>query len=123
MVNQALIRFSVHVSVALYVVLLFAEYLRPGFVSTAMNVHVMWFVIAPLILLLNAPIAPNASLRKDGVLTQIALMVFGCVLALIVWNLGDVFGAMRFWFAIAVIDNILSYAMSFLLNYFWCDSV
>lgn len=101
MVNQSLIRFAAHVSVVLYIALLFAEYLRPGFVSTAMNVHVMWVVIVPLVFLADTQTTSDPSFGRRGV-SGFVLAVLGIVLALIVWHLGDVFGAMRFWFSIAV---------------------
>jgi hypothetical protein len=99
MVKQSLIRFAAHVSIALYAALLFAEYLRPGFVSTVMNVHVMWMVIVPSVL--ASDVHTSSGLVKKGA-SAFALAILGIVLALIVWHLGDVFGAMRFWFAVVV---------------------
>lgn len=101
MVRQPLIRFAAGTSIALYIALLFAEYLRPGFVSTVMNVHAMWAVMVPLVL--ATPLHPLLlPLGRGRVLSGIALLVLGTILALIVWHLGEVFGGMRFWFAVAV---------------------
>ncbi len=102
MVNRDLIRFTAHVSIALYVALLFAEYLRPGFVSTVVNVHAMWLGIVPLILVLNVPANSGSSIQGRGIPMHFALSILGIVFGLIVWHLGDVFGGMRFWFAVAV---------------------
>lgn len=102
MVKQSLIPFAAHVSIALYLVLLFAEYLRPGFVSSVMNVHVMWVVMVPLIMLSDTQTTPNPSVKRRGVFGAFTLLLIGIVLALIVWHLGDAFGGMRFWFAAAV---------------------
>jgi archaellum biogenesis protein FlaJ (TadC family) len=108
MVSRTLIRFAAHVSVVLYVALLFAEYLRPGFVSAVMNVHAMWFVIVPLMVF--APLDPCSS-RNSGpssaihwgkIAARFALGIMGLVLALVVWHLGEVFGGMQFWLAVAV---------------------
>ncbi len=101
MVKQSLLRFAAHVSIALYVALLLAEYFRPGFVSTVMNVHVMWVVIVPLVLMSDMHTSPSPSFVRRGV-SGFILVLFGIVLALIVWHVGEVFEGMRFWFAIAV---------------------
>lgn len=101
MVKHSLTRFAACVSIAVYVALLFAEYLRPGFVSTVMNVHVMWLVMVPLVLASDIHVSHNLSKAKRGVF-NLGLILFGIVFALMVWHLGDVFGAMRFWFAVAV---------------------
>lgn len=95
MVTRTLTHFAATVAFALYVALLFAEYLRPGFVSTSMNVHALWLVILPLTLL--APHTDSPS--KQSILHRTGLVIIGIVLALIVWHLGGVFGAMRFWLA------------------------
>lgn len=109
MVKASLIRFSAQVSIALYVALLFAEYLRPGFVSTVMNVHVMWLVIVPLVLV--TPLHPLLPLSSPGSglverlgrgrVYGLRFILLGVVLALIMWHVGEVFGGVRFWLAVA----------------------
>lgn len=100
MVKHSLTRFAACISIALYLALLFAEYLRPGFVSTVMNVHVMWLAMVPLVLTSDIHTSRDTSVVKRGV-SRLGLVLIGIVLALIVWHLGEVFGGMRFWFAIA----------------------
>ncbi|MFA6017619.1 MAG: hypothetical protein WCT28_03095 [Patescibacteria group bacterium] len=99
MVAISNIRFALGISVVLYIVLLFAEYLRPGFVSSAMNVHGIWLVIVPLCIVecMSRNFVPPRS-KLVLVLSILAGIIFG----LIVWKLGEPFDAARFWFAAAV---------------------
>lgn len=98
MVAISNIRFALGTSVALYIGLLFAEYVRPGFVSSAMNVHSIWLVIVPLCIVecMSRNLVPP---RSKSLLTLSILV--GIIFGLIVWKLGEPFGAARFWFAVA----------------------
>ncbi len=101
MVKYSFTRFVYWVVLSVYVLLVFAEYVRPGFVSTVVNVHVMWFFIIPLTLVLVSNHSHDVSLPQ-GVILHALLVASGVVLALIAWHVGDVFGVMRFWFACVV---------------------
>lgn len=101
MVNISFIRSANQTVLGVYILLMFAEYVRPGFVSTVINVHAMWFLIAPLTIFL-ATQTLHESRSRGTVLLSVLLGVSGIVLALMAWNFGDVFGVMRVWFALAV---------------------
>lgn len=95
-------RFSFLVTLVAYLVLLCAEYLRPGFVSNAMNAHVLWIAIVGFGVWegISEDVLPAP--EKQSTATRIGLFVVGTLLALIVWHAGSVFGDMRLFFALAV---------------------
>lgn len=91
------LRFACWASFTLYLVLLLCEYLRPGFVSTNMNAHVVLLAAALF------ACADRSVIRRSRVLIHgVIAAVIGVVLALIVWHIGADFGVMRFWISLAV---------------------
>lgn len=95
-------RFSLLVTLVAYLALLCAEYLRPGFVSNAMNAHVLWIVIVGIGIWegISDDVLPAPEGRSPAV--RIGLFFVGILFALIVWHVGSVFGDMRLFFALAV---------------------
>ncbi len=89
------------VTALVYVALLFAEYLRPGFVSTAMNVHLLFLVLAAWLIAL----ARNERAGSDGAPRRFPFFIVllcAILLALVTWNIGGVFGDMRLLFSVGV---------------------
>lgn len=97
-----------------YVVLLLAEYLRPGFVVTNGNVHWLWVVMAGWVMIdlgfrrWRGSRSTHSNDREDDrmsvgrvVSSSILLMVFGVLIGFIVWRVGETFGGMRLLFALA----------------------
>ncbi|MEK7632549.1 MAG: hypothetical protein AAB473_02040 [Patescibacteria group bacterium] len=111
-------RFGFITLLVVYLGLLFAEYLRPGFVSNAMNAHVLWIAIVGTIIVEQNGRSADDRLERDErrpdqnitrpirsrviPIAQFALITSGLLLALIVWHLGTLFGDMRLFFALAV---------------------
>lgn len=100
-------RFGFLVTFLTYIALIFAEYLRPGFVSNAMNIHVFWIIMIGWIVVEalydREHRFSNETLKNvSSSIPRFAILIFGFVLALIVWHIGSVFGDMRLFFAIAV---------------------
>lgn len=90
-----------------YIAFLFAEYLRPGFVSSAMNVHALWIVMIGWIVaeILYDRVHRSSKEESKNVSSNIhrlTILILGFVLALIAWHIGSVFGDMRLFFAIAI---------------------
>lgn len=98
--HQSHLRFVFWAMLVLYLVLLLCEYLRPGFVSTGMNPHVLLLVLFAFSPFLS--VAPSRPDHYTLRVTPYTLAILGIVLALIVWHIGGDFGVMRFWIAIAV---------------------
>ena len=95
-------RFGFVVTLLVYLSLLFAEYLRPGFVSNAMNAHALWIVIIGFgIWDIQADSSTMSAERKSYAAT-FGSIIIGSILALIVWHLGALFGDMRLFFALAI---------------------
>ena len=100
--NMSISRFGFTVSLAVYLGLLFAEYLRPGFVSNAMNAHVLWIAIIGSGVY-EFTVDPRSTMKeKESRTSTFASIIAGIVLGLIVWHLGTLFGDMRLFFALAV---------------------
>lgn len=104
---MSLPRFGFLVTFFTYIVLLFAEYLRPGFVSSAMNVHVLWIAMIGWIvveIVCDRTFRSFKETSKDTSLLLFKSTVFvaGIVFALITWRIGSVFGDMRLFFAITI---------------------
>ena len=95
-------RFALLVTLIVYLALLCAEYLRPGFVSSAMNVHVLWIAIVAFGVSGIVSDADPMIVEKKSVILRIGLLFVGILLALIVWHIGALFGDMRLFFAIAI---------------------
>lgn len=100
--DMSIPRFGFLVALIAYLALLFVEYLRPGFVSNAMNAHVLWMVIAGFGIWESVSDGAETILEKKSLVLRIGLLLVGFLLALIVWHLGSVFGDMRLFFALAV---------------------
>ncbi len=104
---MSIFRFAFWATFWLYTGLLFAEYLRPGFVVNGFNVH--WLLVLMILGLIFEKMLGNdramGSSPESGihriVLTASALLM-GIILALIIWHLGDAFGSMRLLFALVV---------------------
>lgn len=99
---KTFIRFGLGVSIAVYFGLLFCEYLRPGFVSTAMNVHALLIVIGVLGLCEVWWGSSKDALSKRSWLLLAVLMLVGILFAFITWHVGEDFGIMRFWLSVSV---------------------
>lgn len=117
--NMSISRFGFLAIFISYVVLLLAEYLRPGFVATNGNVHWLWVVMAGWVVgdgvlgIGNRRKGVGRSVLPDGdqdghlvsfsgrILSLLFLFVFGSILGLIVWHIGEAFGGMRLLFALA----------------------
>lgn len=100
--NMSIPRFGLIVSLVAYLGLLFAEYLRPGFVSNAMNAHVLWIAIVGFCAYeFVVDSQPMIEARRSRI-SHLASIVVGVVLALIVWHLGALFGDMRLFFTLTV---------------------
>lgn len=110
--NMSIARFGFLAIFISYVVLLLAEYLRPGFVATNVNVHWLWVVMVGWVMIdmgmrwWRGSRSMRLSDREDdqagfgGVVFSIAASTaFGIILGLIVWRVGEVFGGMRLLFA------------------------
>ncbi len=95
-------RFSALVVFSAYCALLCAEYLRPGFVSTAMNVHVLWIGIVGCVVWEMTTKRAYEYRKISSLFLYSVMACIGMLLALIVWNLGATFGDMRLFFAVAV---------------------
>lgn len=100
--NMSVSRFGLLVSLVVYLGLLFAEYLRPGFVSNAMNAHALWIVIIAFGAYEFAADSQPSIGEKTSRLVFFGPAIVGVFLALIVWHLGALFGDMRLFFALAV---------------------
>ncbi len=95
-------RFAFLLSFTVYLTMLFAEYLRPGFVSTAMNAHALWI---PMIGFGMWDIFSDSRLekaQKRSFAFFISTLLIGIILSLITWHIGVVFGDFRLLFALAV---------------------
>ncbi len=95
-------RFSTLVVFSAYCALLCAEYLRPGFVSMAMNVHVLWIVLVGCVVWEMTTKRAYEYRKISSLLLFSVMSCIGMLFALIVWNLGATFGDMRLFFALAV---------------------
>jgi len=100
-------RFGFLVTFVAYIAFLFAEYLRPGFVSSAMNVHALWMVMIGWIvveILYDRVHRSSKEVLKNvsSNIPRFTMLIFGFVLTLIIWHIGSVFGDMRLFFAIAI---------------------
>lgn len=95
-------RLGLLAALVVYLGLLLAEYLRPGFVSSAMNAHVLWIVIVGFGIWESVSDDVRVAPKKKSIVSRISLFVFGILLALIMWHLGSVFGDIRLFFALAV---------------------
>lgn len=102
-------RFGFSVSLGLYVLLLLLEYLRPGFVSTAMNVHVILlgvvgFIVADAVILRGRTV--HDADRSPSLLHQLTAgagsLIVGIILALVAWSIGSMFGDFRLLFSLAI---------------------
>lgn len=111
---MSIARFGFLAIFILYLVLLLAEYLRPGFVATNGNVHWLWVAMVVWV-------AMDIGLRRfwssrslysidreedrtsfGGVVwASMLLIVFGILLGFVVWRVGEAFGGMRLLFALA----------------------
>ncbi len=99
--NMSISRFGFIVTLLVYLGLLFAEYLRPGFVSNAMNAHVLWVVIVGFGVY-DLVVDSRLIEEKRSRVSTLGSIIAGVLLALIVWHLGAIFGDMRLFFALAV---------------------
>ena len=110
--NMSISRFGFLAIFTLYVVLLLAEYLRPGFVATNGNVHWLWAVMVGWVTV-DLGLKRIWSLRSSrlndcredrvgigGVFASIVSLGFGIILGFIVWHVGEAFGGMRLLFAL-----------------------
>jgi len=115
--DMSIPRFGFLAALIAYLALLCAEYLRPGFVSNAMNAHVLWVVMVGTVLVERIERSADyrlernerqsdqnvtRSIRSSAAITHFALCVLGVLLTLITWHLGAIFGDMRLFFALAV---------------------
>ena len=94
-------RFGFVVTALVYAMLLFAEYLRPGFVSTALNVHLLLLVLAAWLVAL----AREERVGTENTVYRFPLFIVllcAILLALVTWNIGGVFGDMRLLFSVGV---------------------
>lgn len=120
--NMSIARFGFLAIFILYLVLLLAEYLRPGFVATSGNVHWLWVAMVLWVAIdiglkrfwfsrmLNSNDGEDDRTSIGGaVWASIFPIAFGILLGLIVWHVGETFGGMRLLFAIvaAVVPFIL----------------
>ncbi len=95
-------RFAFLLSFIVYIALLFAEYLRPGFVLSVMNAHALWI---PMIGFGVWDIFSGSRLEKTqkrSFAFFIGTLFIGTILSLITWHIGVVFGDFRLLFALAV---------------------
>lgn len=91
-------RWGFCVTAFVYILLLLAEYLRPGFVSTAMNVHICLVMLFGWgILLKNVRSSPEEN--RHHWWSWCLLLIMSTMAMVIVWNIGEVFGDMRALFA------------------------
>lgn len=96
-------RFAILAALCSYIGLCFAEYLRPGFVATGMNVHVILLVIGALSMyeVFASTHASNIDEQAPrSWLLWLCALVFGAILGLIVWRNGGVFEGMRLWISL-----------------------
>lgn len=100
--SMSIPRFGLIVSFVAYLALLFAEYLRPGFVSNAMNAHVLWIAIIGFGAYELVVDSRSMTEEKASRLAFLGPAIAGILLALVVWHLGALFGDMRLFFALAV---------------------
>ncbi len=100
--NMSISRFGFAIALAVYLGLLFAEYLRPGFVSNMMNAHLMWIVIGGFGICELVVDSPLAMEQKRSRISLLGSILAGILLALIIWHFGSLFGDMRLFFALAV---------------------
>lgn len=107
-------RFGFLAIFTLYLVLLLAEYLRPGFVAKNGNVHWLWAVMVLWVAMdiglrrfwssrsLHSNDRESDRTSFGGVVwASVLSVIFGIFLGLIVWRLGEAFGGMRLLFAFA----------------------
>ena len=92
-------------SIISYALFAFFDYLRPGFVSNVFSVH--WFLFAAgvfasvFVYLGGKQIMPaHKTLGEIG--TRVGMFGTGCILFLIFWREGEVFGDLRFLLALAI---------------------
>ena len=90
-----------------YIAFLFTEYLRPGFVSSAMNIHMLWIVMIGWIVveILYDQVhrsSKEALKNASSNIPRFIMLLFGFVLAFIIWHIGSAFGDMRLFFALAI---------------------
>ncbi len=104
---MSIFRFGFLVTFIAYIAFLFAEYLRPGFVSSAMNVHALWIIMIGWIVVevvynqkhrLSGETSKNTSLN----ISRFTMLIAGLILVLIAWHIGSVFGDARLFFALAI---------------------
>jgi len=93
---NAIAKTAFHTSLLSYVLFLLADYVRPGFVSYVFSVH--WFLLAAVVT--GILWAGRSFEQKEERLFATAWrwcwqLFFGCVLAMLVWQNGDVFGDLR----------------------------
>ncbi len=100
--NMSIPRFGFAVSFIIYLGLLFAEYLRPGFVSHVMNAHILWIAIIGFGAYELAVDSESMNAKKQSRGSLLVSIIVGILLALIIWRLGSIFGDMRLFFALAV---------------------
>lgn len=100
--NMSIPRFGFIVTLLVYLAILFAEYLRPGFVSNAMNAHVLWIVIIGFGIWETKTVSSLMNRDVKSHTAMLGSMIVGFVLALIVWHLGSLFGDTRLFFALAI---------------------
>ncbi len=105
--SMSISRFGFLLTFLAYIALLFAEYLRPGFVSSAMNAHMLWVVMTGWIFAevfterVSYP-AVEQTAKNSSALVRFLLVVTGIILGLIAWHIGAVFADLRLFFALAV---------------------
>lgn len=112
--NMSIARFGFLAIFTLYLLLLLAEYLRPGFVATNGNVHWLWAAMVGWVMVdlglrrWRGDRSNRSNDRGDDqtsvcavVCSSILSMAFGILLGFIVWHVGEAFGGMRLLFAFA----------------------
>lgn len=96
------LRFAFLLSFIVYIALLFAEYLRPGFVSSVMNAHALWILMIGFGVWDIFSGSRLEKAEKHSFAFFIGTLFIGTILSLITWHIGSVFGDMRLFFALAV---------------------
>jgi hypothetical protein len=121
MVGMSIPQFGLAVTFLLYSGLLLAEYLRPGFVSTALNVHVLWVVMVAWIIGEKGVWGRSWAARGDARFSRmtrgtmlIVSLLAAVVIALVVWKVGAVFGDMRLLFSVTMGMLVVGIVRSFL---------
>ena len=114
------LRTAFHMSTLSYVVFFLADYVRPGFVSYTFSAH--WFLLSTIVFGIFYTLTSPFAEGEEGYLTKswrfMWRFVFGVVIALIVWQNGDLFGDLRIfvtlvgffvpWLLVSTLNNLMT---------------